>query len=285
MTRSAGGAGRITGRTIVGGAALAYLGALIFLPLVVLGFDGLRDGPRAFLAAIEGPAARHALILTLWTSALTAAVNAVMGTLTAFVLVRYRFTGRTLLATIVDLPLAIPTLVTGVMLVVLYGPQSAIGGVLERDLGVPVIFAPPGILLALLFVTFPFVVRVVEPAVLALDIAQEEAAATLGARGPTTFLRVTLPAIRPALIAGTLLCFARAVGEFGAIVIVAGNRPLATQTAAVYVYGEIESENARGASAMSLILLAIAFTLTAVVEWLHRARSASPRPVEEEEAA
>src|SRR5690606_2650334 len=130
---------------------------------------------------------------------------------------------------------AIPTLMAGVMLVVLYGPQRAISAWLDENLGLQIIFAPPGIILALLFTAFPFVVRSVQPILHGLDRAQEEAAATLGASAWTTFWRVTLPAIAPALISGTLLSFARAIGEFGAIVVVAGNIPLRSQTAAVYV--------------------------------------------------
>ena len=134
------------------------------------------------------------------------------------------------------------------------GQKTTLGAWLDQNLGFKVIFAPPGIILALLFVTFPFVVRTVQPVLLSLDRAQEEAAATLGAGAWTTFRRVVLPALAPALISGTLLSFARAIGEFGAIVIVAGNIPLRSQTAAVYVFGEIESENQRGASAMSVVM-------------------------------
>jgi sulfate transport system permease protein len=171
---------------------------------------------------------------------------------------------------VVDVPLAVPTLVTGVMLVLLYGPQEALGAWLERSLGVRIIFAPPGIILALLFVTFPFVVRAVQPVLLSLDRGQEDAAATLGAGPWTIFRRITLPAIVLPLTGGALLSFARAIGEFGAIIIVAGNIPLYSQTAAVYVWGEVESENRLGASAVSVALLAIAFGLIMVVGWLQR---------------
>ncbi len=175
-----------------------------------------------------------------------ALINTVMGTLTAYVLVRYEFPGKSLLNALVDLPLAIPTLVTGVMLVVLYGPQRALGAWLDSTLGFKIIFAPPGIMLALLFVTFPFVVRAVQPVLLGLDRTVEDAAATLGAGPWTIFWRVVLPALAMPLTTGALLSFARAIGEFGAIVIVAGNIPLRSQTAAVYVWGEVESENRRG---------------------------------------
>lgn len=253
-------------------AALAYLAVLLIAPLLVIAQDGLREGLNGLWRAVTTPLAWHALGLTLWTSALMAVINAVMGTLTAWVLVRYDFPGRGVLNGLIDLPLAIPTLVTGVMLVVLYGPQAALGGWLERSFGWRIIFAPPGIVLALLFITFPFVVRALQPVLEGLDQAQEEAAATLGAGAWTTFWRVVLPPLALPLTTGTLLSFARALGEFGSIVIVAGNIPLYSQTAAVYVFGEVESENRLGASAVSLVMLALAFGLMLLVDALQHRR-------------
>jgi sulfate/thiosulfate transport system permease protein len=250
--------------------AFTYLAVLLVIPLLVIAQDGLSGGLGALINAVTLPIARSALWLTLWTAAIMALINAVMGTLTAYVLVRYQFPSKAFFNAVIDLPFAIPTLVTGVMLVVLYGPQSAVGGWLDRELGWRIIFAPPGIILALLFVTFPFVVRAVQPVLEALDLDQEEAAATLGASAWTIFRRVVLPAIALPLTSGTLLSFARAVGEFGAIVIVAGNIPFRSQTAAVYVLGQIESENRRGASAMSLVMLTISFALVLVVDLLGR---------------
>ncbi|MFN8485178.1 MAG: sulfate ABC transporter permease subunit CysT [Anaerolineae bacterium] len=252
--------------------ALSYLGLVILLPLTAVITEGLRGGLETFITNVTRPAAWHALQLTLWTSAVMALVNAVMGTLTAYVLVRYEFPGRSIVNGLVDLPFAIPSLVTGVMLVILYGPQAAIGSWLKSNLGLDVIFAPPGIILALLFVSFPFVVRALQPVLMQVDLHQEEAAHTLGASPWVTFRRVLLPAITPAITMGTLLSFARALGEFGSIIIVAGNFPMRSQTAAVYVYGEIESSNQSGASAMSAVLLAIAFVLILVVDWLQRRR-------------
>ena len=165
------------------------------------------------------------------------------------------------------LPLAIPTLVTGVMLVILYGPQTLVGGLFKDQLGWQIIFAPPGIILALLFVNYPFVVRAVQPVLEGLDRESESAAATLGAGPATIFLRVTLPALWLPIASGALLSFARAIGEFGAIVIVSGNIPLRTQTA---VLGEVESSNRQGASAMSIVMLSLAFVLVLFVDWLRR---------------
>jgi sulfate/thiosulfate transport system permease protein len=261
------------GRRAVRAVAFTYLAAMLIIPLAVIVVDGLQNGVGGMVRAISQPVARHALLLSLWTAAVMAAINAVMGTLTAYVLVRYRFPGKALLNAVVDVPFAIPTLVTGVMLVVLYGPQRALGAWLDQTLGMKIVFAPPGIILALLFVTFPFVVRTVQPVLESMDREQEAAAATIGAGAWTTFRRIVLPALAMPLSAGALLSFARAIGEFGAIVIVAGNIPLRTQTAAVYVFGEIESENRRAASAMSVAMLAIAFGLVVLVDFMQKRHS------------
>src|SRR6266511_5325865 len=261
---------RLPGALAVRGVALTYLSVMLIIPLAVILQDGLRNGLGGMWQAIAQPVARSALWLSLWTALVMALINAVMGTLTAYVLVRYSFPGKRVVNAIVDLPFAIPTLVTGVMLVVLYGPQRALGAWLDQTLGLKIIFAPPGIILALLFITFPFVVRTVQPVLQSLDREQEEAAATIGAGAWTTFRRVVLPALAMPLTAGTLLSFARAIGEFGAIVIVAGNIPLRSQTAAVYVFGEVESANRQGASAMSIVMLSLAFALVLFVDWLRK---------------
>jgi sulfate transport system permease protein len=275
-TLSCSGRGRrapgLGGALGVRALALTYLAVMLIVPLSVIFYDGLRGGLGGLWRSIAQPVAWHALTLSLWTAGLMALINAVMGTLTAYVLVRYSFPAKRLLNALIDLPFAIPTLVTGVMLVVLYGPQRALGAWLDQNLGLKVIFAPPGIILALLFITFPFVTRAVQPVLQSLDHDQEEAAATIGAGSWTIFRRVVLPAIAMPLTAGTLLSFARAIGEFGAIVIVAGNIPLRSQTAAVYVLGEIESENQRAASSMSVVMLTIAFGLVVLVDFLQRKR-------------
>jgi sulfate/thiosulfate transport system permease protein len=251
--------------------ALSYLAFVLVIPLLVIFQDGLQQGLGELWRQVTLPIARNALWLTLWTAAVMTVINTIMGTLTAYVIVRYEFPGKSLLNGLIDLPLAIPTLVTGVMLVILFGPQQALGAWLKDTFGLKIIFAPPGIVLALLFVTFPFVVRAVQPVLLNLDRVQEDAAATLGAHPWTIFRRITLPPLILPLLSGALLSFARAIGEFGSIVIVAGNIPLYSQTAAVYVLGEVESENRLGASAVSIVMVAIAFTLMMFVDWLqHR---------------
>jgi sulfate transport system permease protein len=249
------------------GTAFLYLGFMVALPLAAILRNGFSDGLLAFRADVMNITAFAALKLTLVTAVVVTIVNAVMGTLTAYVLVRFRFPGKGLLNTMIDMPFAIPTLVTGVMLVALYGPQRTLGAWLNSH-GIQVIFATPGIVLALLVITYPFVIRTVQPVLMEAERGQEEAAYTLGASKWTTFRRVVLPTITPAIVTGSLLSFARALGEFGSIVVVAGNIPGVTLTAPVYIYGQIESQNQRGASAMSIVLLALSFTLIVTVEWL-----------------
>jgi len=257
-------------------SAFGYLGLMIILPLSAIIERGLKDGLSMFWAEIASPIAFAALKLTLLTAVAATAINVLMGTLTAYVLVRYEFPGRGLLNGLVDMPFAIPTLVTGVMLVVLYGPQGTLGALLEAE-GIQVIFATPGIVLALLLVTYPFVVRAVQPVLMEMKRDQEEAAYTLGASKWVTFYRIVLPTISPAIVTGALLTFARAIGEFGSIVVVAGNIPGRTLTAPVHVFGQIESENVRGASAVSILLLALSFTMMLSIDWMQRRKTRGGR--------
>jgi sulfate transport system permease protein len=217
-----------------------YLAILVALPLLGLVHFGLADGPGALIAALKSPVARAALWLTLWTSAVVAVINVVFGTATAWVLVRYEFPLKSWLSALIDLPLAIPTLVAGMMLGLLYGSTSYLGSRIEA-FGGQIIFASPGIILALAFVTLPFVIRAVEPVLLEIDSAEEEAAQTLGAGPLKTFRTVFLPAITPAALSAGMRSLGRALGEFGSIVVVAGNIPLKTLTAPVFIFGEIES--------------------------------------------
>ena len=196
--------------------------------------SGFGNGLTDLQDALSSFGAWNAIKLTLIMATLTAIINGFFGTLLAYIFVRVPFPGRDMLSTVVDLPFAVPTLVAGVMLVALYGPNSTVGGWLE-DHGIHIIFAPLGILLALLFVTLPLVVRSVQPVLIELDLAEEEAARVLGAGGLTTFRKVVFPALRPAITAGALLAFARSLGEFGAIVFVSGNIPNKTLTAPVLI--------------------------------------------------
>ena len=236
-------------------STLLYLAIMVALPIVALVFQASAPGFRPFARVVADPYAWHALKLTFLTALMMVAVSAVTGTATAWVLVRYDFPGRRIVNALIDLPFAVPTVVTGVMLVVLYGPASTIGAVLGR-FGWQVIYQQPGIVLALLFVSYPFVIRSVQPVLMELDRAEEEAAATLGASAWTTFRKVTLPVLGPSILTGSALSFSRALGEFGSVIMVAGNHPLLTKTAPLYVYGEIESGNRHAALVVSAVLLA-----------------------------
>ena len=255
-------------------SAIAYLFLMILLPLSAVLFEGFRQGPGAFWRSITEPIALSALRLTLVFALVTTLVNSVMGTMTAYVLVRFHFPGRRLVNAFVDLPFAIPTLVTGVMLVVLYGPQGLLGEWLENR-GITVVFAKPGILLALLMVTYPFVIRAVQPVLGGLRRDHEEAAWTIGASRVRTFFSVVLPEILPAIATGALLTFARALGEFGSVVVVAGNIAGRTLTAPVHVYAQIESENRLAASSMSVLLLGLSFSLILAVDLLQKRKGST----------
>ncbi len=209
------------------------------------------------------PGAWAAIRLTLWTSTIAAGINAVMGTMLAWVLVRYRFPARRLLSTIVDLPLAIPTLVTGLMILALYGPNSPIGRFFD-DLGIRIVFTPIAIVIALCTVSLPLVVRSVQPVLQELDPAEEEAAATLGAGPRTTFRRIVFPAIRSAVVAGTLLTFSRSLGEIGSVILVSGNRTGKTLTAPVFIFQLTSQFRTSEAAAVATLLFAISFVLVMV---------------------
>ena len=255
---------------ILRGPSILFLILIVVIPVLVIFQDGFKEGFDSFLYQISLPIAQHAIVLTVWTSALMTIINAVMGLITAYVFVRYEFPGKRLLNAIVDLPLAIPSLVTGIMLVILYGPQQTLGVFLMERFGLRIVFAPPGIILALVFITFPFVVRTIQPVLEELDQSQERAAATLGASPWRIFYKVVLPALILPTLGGSLLSFSRAVGEFSAIVIVAGNIPLRTQTAAVYVFSQVESENRLGASAVSIVLIFISFSVLLIANSIHK---------------
>jgi sulfate transport system permease protein len=237
-----------------------YIVLLVAVPLVGLLYFGFANGLTEFWQKIMAPVARAALWLTIWTGVLVGILNTFVGTATAWVLVRYPIPGRSVLSAAIDLPLAIPTLVAGVMLAVLYGPTSMVGETLHVW-EIEIAFARPGIVLALLFVTLPFVVRAVEPLLAEIDPAEEEAAVVLGAGPWRTFRAVFLPAIMPAAISGGIRSLGRALGEFGSIVVIAGNIPFKTLTGPVFIFGEIESGAPRAAAAVSAVLLLFALAL------------------------
>jgi sulfate/thiosulfate transport system permease protein len=233
------------------GLATGYLSLVVLLPLAALVWESTGAGWAGFREAVTEPAAVAALKLTLVASLVVSLVNAVMGTLIAWTLVRDRFRGQGVVNALIDLPFALPTIVAGVTLLALYGPQGPVG--------VDVAFSRTAIVLALLFVTLPFVVRTVQPVLLELDRDMEEAAASLGAGPIGVFRRIVLPNLLPAILSGVALAFARAIGEFGAVVLISGNLPFQTEVAAVYIFGRIESGQPAAAAAVSVVLLVVSF--------------------------
>jgi sulfate transport system permease protein len=234
----------------------------VLIPLAALVARSTDGGLDTFWSAVTSRQAVAALKLSLWTSLVVAVVNAVAGTATAWVLVRDRFPGRAAINALIDLPFALPTIVVGIILLALVGPTSPIG--------VHAIATTWAILMALLFVTLPFVVRSVQPVVQELDREIEEAAASLGASSTAIFRRVVLPNLVPAILSGAAMSFARAVGEFGSVVLISGNLPYKTEVASVFIFGRIESGDAPSAAAVSVVILAISFAVLLGIGALRR---------------
>lgn len=249
----------------VGNAALSaisvgFLLFLIVLPLTTIFRRAGEAGFAAFWQLISAPEAVFALRYSLLLAIATTLVNACMGTLLAYALVRGRFPGKRLVDTLVDLPMAIPASVTGFTLLLLYGPLGLLGGGLSAA-GIQVMFAFPGILLAHSFTTFPYTVRAVGSLLEKMERIQEEAAQTLGAGALDVFRHVTLPAIRGGIIIGSIFTFARSLGEFGATVMVSGNLALRTQTAPLFIFSKFNQGDIEAASAMSVVLVSLSFVL------------------------
>jgi sulfate/thiosulfate transport system permease protein len=242
---------------LAGGVVVGYLSLIVLVPLAAL---AARAGD--FQRVTSNPEAVSALKLTLALSLLVALVNAVVGTATAWLLVRDDFPGKKLVNGVIDLPFALPTIVAGLTLLALYGPRGSSG--------INLAYTRAGVMLALLFVTLPFVVRTVQPVLLELDADMEEAAASLGASRREIFRRIVFPNLLPAILSGVALAFARAVGEFGAVVLISGNLPFKTEVASVYVYGRIQSNDIAGAAALSLVLLVISFAVLLAVGAVRR---------------
>jgi sulfate/thiosulfate transport system permease protein len=239
------------------GIAVGYLSLIVLLPLAALVWSSRAGGMGTFWDEVTTQQAASALKLTLACALIVAAFNAVTGTAIAWVLVRDSFPGKGIVNAVIDLPFALPTIVASVVLLELYGPSSPFG----VDLG----FQRAGIVLALLFVTLPFVVRAVQPVLLELDREMEDAAESLGAGRVAVFRRIVFPNLLPAILSGVALAFARAVGEFGSVVLISGNIPLKTQVASVYIAGQIESDNPTGAAAVSVVLLVISLAVLLVI--------------------
>jgi sulfate/thiosulfate transport system permease protein len=259
-------------RVPLGGAALArgtatlWISLIVLLPLAAVVTRGFEDGLGHFWDAISAPEAQSAIKLTLITSLIVVVINAVMGTLIAWVLVRDDFRGKRIVNSVIDLPFALPTIVAGLTLLALYGQNSPVG--------IHLAYTRAAVVAALLFVTLPFVVRAVQPVLMELDKEMEEAAASLGAPNHRIFRSIVLPNLTPAVVAGCGLAFARAIGEFGSLVLLTGNIPFKTQVASVYIFGRVETNDLSGAAAVSVFLLAISvgllFAMNLFANWRSR---------------
>jgi len=258
---------RITGSVGPLGLAIAvlWLSVIVLLPLAALTFHAFGDGWSGFWNAVTAPAALASLRVTVVVSVVVALINVVMGTLVAWVLVRDDFPGKSIVNALIDLPFALPTIVASIVLLALYGPDSPIGIHLNAT--------QPGLVVALAFVTLPFVVRSVQPVLIEADREVEQAAASLGADNWTTFRRIVLPTLAPAILSGGGLAFARAIGEYGSVVLIGGDIPRHTQVASQYIQQQIEVDRPANAAAVSVILLVISF-LTLLVLRLFAGRAA-----------
>ncbi len=252
----------IPGAALGRGVAISYLSVVALIPLAAVLLKSLENGTDGFWTAVSNPQAVAALKLTLIASVIVVVINAVFGTLIAWVLVRDEFPGKSVVNSLIDLPFALPTIVAGLTLLAFYGPDSPVG--------VNVAFTRTAVVMALLFVTLPFVVRAVQPVLLELDREMEQAAESLGASRMTVFRRIILPNLAPAIIAGGGLAFARAVGEFGSLVLITGNIPFKTQAASVFIFSQVESDNPVGASAVSVVLLLVALVVLLIFGWLSK---------------
>jgi sulfate transport system permease protein len=244
------------------GVAMIWFSLLVLIPLTAVVVTASQGGWTAFWATITNEQTAAAIKLTVGHALMVTAVNVVMGTLIAWVLVRDDFFGKRALEVLIDIPFALPTIVAGLALLTVYGPNS--------PLGVDLAYQRAGVVVALLFVTLPFVVRTVQPVLMELDTEMEQAAASLGARPATTFVRIILPNMFPAMAAGTALAFARSMSEFGSTVLISGNIPFQTQVASVHVYNQLESDNVTGAAAVSTILLIVSLVVLVALDMLQR---------------
>jgi sulfate/thiosulfate transport system permease protein len=244
------------------GVVTLWLSVIVLLPLAAVVAKSLDGGLDQFWTAVSGRQAVATLRFTIVVSLIVTVINAAAGVLMAWVLVRDEFPGKRVINAIIDLPFALPTIVAGITLLALYGKDSPVG--------IDVSFTQTAVGLALLFVTLPFVVRSVQPVLIEVDREMEEAAASLGASGPTIFRRIILPNLVPAILSGCGLAFARAVGEFGSIVLISGNIPFDTQVTSVYVYKQIESDAPITAAAVSVVLLLLSLVVLFAIRFLGR---------------
>ncbi|GAA4735060.1 sulfate ABC transporter permease subunit CysT [Phytohabitans rumicis] len=244
------------------GVAMLWFSLLVLIPLTAVVVTASEGGWGGFWRAVTNEQSAAAIRLTVGTAALVTVVNIVMGTLIAWVLVRDRFFGKRALEVLIDIPFALPTIVAGLVLLSLYGPDS--------PLGINIANTRVAVFLAFLFVTLPFIVRTVQPVLAELDPEVEEAAASLGASRLTTFRRIILPSLTPAIAAGAALSFARGVSEYGSLVLLSGNLPMRTEVASVRILSSIENDNPDSAAAVAAVLLAISFAVIVILDVIQR---------------
>ncbi|GAB2564732.1 sulfate ABC transporter permease subunit CysT [Gracilibacillus alcaliphilus] len=237
---------------------IGYLIVLIVAPLSAVYVQGFSLGLSNFWKTVTDEMALHAITLTIRLAVIATLIQIIIGTLIAYVLTRYEFPGKRYLNSLVDLPFALPTAVSGVMFLMVLTPNSFVGQMLD-SIGISLLFNQSAIIIGMVFVTFPFIVRAVQPLLENLDEDQVQASYTLGASKWRTFCKVVFPAILPGIIAGSLLAFSRALAEFGVIALISGNIPMETLVASVYIFGQIESFNTEGATAVSVVLLTFSF--------------------------
>ena len=250
------------------GFTLLYLSLIVLIPLSTLALKTASMGWGPFWATVTSPRVLASYRLTFGASVVAASINAVFGLVVAWVLVRYRFPGQRLVDALVDLPFALPTAVAGIALTSLYAPNGWLGRPLQEAFGLKVAFTPLGIVLALTFIGLPFVVRTLQPVIEDLDVEAEEAAASLGAGRRQTFARVIVPALLPAWITGFALAFARALGEYGSVVFIAGNMPMKTEITPLLIITKLEQYDYAGATAIAVVMLAASFVLLGAVNRL-----------------
>ena len=249
--------GERLGTSLTLGIVTTFLGVVVVLPVAALVWQSKQAGGHSFWSAVTSPEALAALKLSLGAGVVVALLNGVLGTVTAWVLVRDEFPGKSLVNAVIDLPFALPTIVAGLTLLALYGNNSPVG--------VHVAYTRAAVVLALMFVTLPFVVRTVQPVLHELDTEMEEAARSLGASEARVFRRIVLPNLLPGILSGVALALARAVGEVGSVVLITGNLPYHTEVASVYVMNQIDSGDPSGASAVAIVLLCLSFAILLVI--------------------
>jgi len=249
------------------GYTLLYLGVIVIIPLTTLPVRSYELGWAAFVAAVTDPRVVASYRLSIGAALVAASVNAVFGLIVAWVLTRYHIPGRRVLDALIDLPFALPTAVAGITLTTLYAPNGWFGRILD-GWGIQVAFTPLGIVIALVFIGLPFVVRTVQPVIDDLDLEIEEAASSLGASRWQTLRRIILPYLFPAWITGFALAFARAVGEYGSVVFIAGNMPMRTEIAPLLIITQLEQFDYARATAIAIVLLVLSFLLLLVINAL-----------------